>query len=610
MADPLSLLIRASLLASVAILAVAILRKPVRRLGGAEAAYGLWLLVPLAMLVALAPAPPNGLSLMPRPAITAAKIAPTVFEPSAALSAQAKPATRFLSPSRPKPAKPIDPRSLALGLWTLGVAMFAAAVILRQRRYVRAMGALQPDPARQGVFRAVGPAAGPAVVGTLGAFIVLPQDFDEAFDAEERQLVLAHEQVHLARRHPLEGGLGVILLALQWFNPLAHLAYRLFRIDQELACDAAVIAAHPRQRAAYARAMFKSQGLSLSAPFACQWPDGQFESFKERLNMLMSKSPTRARRFGARLALCLVLTGGAYVAYAAEPGAPERLATQAAGVVGSGDQLSLKIRAPEGERTVKIGETYADGWTLQALTPTKATLSKDGTTREVGLNPTGAIASNTPAAPPSTVNMAGMLDEATIQRYVDAALAKDPKALDRARGIGGPFLSLDEGRRRIAVQGLLNDALDRRTGGDPAAGRTLNVADQRALLGEAAFDDYWTLDKKMADLAKAKDGADQAGRIADLAAHPVTGPTSYYAAAGVDMLQAAADQGIDRRGMWTSGPPDANGGRTFTLVAGTAEQLQARLAQPQQGPTPPPSGTPLAFTRMPTGQTVLVIPSQ
>ena len=39
------------------------------------------------------------------------------------------------------------------------------------------------------------------------------------------------------------------MLALNWFNPVAWLAFRAFRADQELACDAAVAAAGSAERA-------------------------------------------------------------------------------------------------------------------------------------------------------------------------------------------------------------------------------------------------------------------------------------------------------------------------------------------------------------------------
>jgi beta-lactamase regulating signal transducer with metallopeptidase domain len=52
---------------------------------------------------------------------------------------------------------------------------------------------------------------------------------------------------------------ALIVLALNWFNPIAWIAFRAFRADQELSCDAAIAAeASPETRCDYARALVKS----------------------------------------------------------------------------------------------------------------------------------------------------------------------------------------------------------------------------------------------------------------------------------------------------------------------------------------------------------------
>src|SRR5689334_3836788 len=198
MTDFFELLVRASLNTSIAVLIVAALRKPLRSLGGARLAYALWLLVPLAMASAAAPPPPKALSLAPQPMgeflLTQGSGLPQIAATKAYPAALHTLGDNF--------------QALALVLWGLGFAVFGAAVVMRQRRYLAALGKLSPDPLLARVFRASGPAASPAVIGTLRAFIVLPADFEAMFDEEERGLVLAHERTHLSHRHPLDGGLG------------------------------------------------------------------------------------------------------------------------------------------------------------------------------------------------------------------------------------------------------------------------------------------------------------------------------------------------------------------------------------------------------------------
>ncbi|MDB5439530.1 MAG: MecR antirepressor / ankyrin repeat family protein, partial [Caulobacteraceae bacterium] len=455
-ADIFALLARASLDISVAILVVLALRRPARRLAGAVLAYRLWLLVPLAAMAVALPPPPAELSLLPTPAAQA--LAPST------VALDATPLGDFIpSPGSetPRPIRPVltlrAARSLAVILWVLGLAGVWTIVLVRQRRYLRTLGDLTPSSVSRRVFLSAASDVRPALIGSWRAFVVLPCDFHQRYDHQQSALILAHERAHLAQRHHLEGALGLFLLAAQWFNPLAYLAYRALRIDQELACDAVVLAAHPRSRAAYAEAMFRSQLSGAAAPFACQWPGKADHPFKERLTMLSSKSPSALRRRLAGGALTLLLTGGVYVAYAAEPGAPERLAAQAAGVVGSGDQLSLKIREPQGERTVKVGETYADGWTLQALTPTKATLAKDGATREVGLNPTGALARAQTDEPPSSVKTLARID---LDKRAEEAKARQPAFDQLVKDQLGPWdgktprmgLSLAETQRYVDYQ--------------------------------------------------------------------------------------------------------------------------------------------------------------
>lgn len=302
----------------------------------------------------------------------------------------------------------------------------------------------------------------------------------------------------------------------------------------------------------------------LTGPLASDW---RARKGILRRRLLDIATPARLSGPGRRLAggaiLAATLTGGALTAYAAQPSAPERLAGQAAGVVGSGDQLSLRLVEDNQARTIRPGDDYADGWKLDVLTATSATLVKDGQRREVGLNPTGAVASRGPAAAPSRVTLAGLPAEATIQGAVDAALAKDPKALETA--MHGGVLSLEEARRYLAYRQVLEEEVARRY---PGAFAALTAAGERPLLGEAGEADYDAMGRKIG-------AASIAARIADLAARPLTGPTSYYLPAGTDYRQVPEARGADARGVWRPSAPDAQGGRTVTLIAGTAAEVAA-----------------------------------
>ncbi|MBQ9743151.1 MAG: hypothetical protein IJV88_05725 [Ruminococcus sp.] len=56
-----------------------------------------------------------------------------------------------------------------------------------------------------------------------------------------RNLVVAHEKVHISRLDHLVKPLGFFLLGVHWFNPLVWIAYVLLSRDIEVACDERVI---------------------------------------------------------------------------------------------------------------------------------------------------------------------------------------------------------------------------------------------------------------------------------------------------------------------------------------------------------------------------------
>lgn len=277
--EMLSLLIWANVTLGVGILIVLALRVPVRRLAGAHVAYALWLLPLIAFFAWLAPARQITLVL---PATSIA----TTLDSASVMSASDMPALFIV---------------LA---WFVGVAGMMTLFALRQRIFVRSAGSLEPVTALgHGVFSAA-PSHGPAVVGALRPIILLPRDFDTRFSAEERTLVLAHEKTHLDRFDPLVNAAAMGLRAINWFNPLVHVASHALRIDQELACDASVLARHTNSQRAYAEAMLKSHTAAFHVPVGCAWHTPAFHSLKERILMLKC-SPSRLGR-GLGLSLLAV----------------------------------------------------------------------------------------------------------------------------------------------------------------------------------------------------------------------------------------------------------------------------------------------------------------
>lgn len=231
-------LLRANLAASGAIVAVLLLRALVRRLLGAEIAYGLWLLVPVAALTSLFPN------------LRDFRSAPTLEATKAALSGAGGWMALFLA----------------------GACAVTALFAVSEWRFRRL--------ARAG-------RVGPAVVGAGWPSLVVPSDYAQRFTAAERELIRLHERTHIERQHIRDNRWIATMQVLGWFNPLIHLAARCARLDQELACDAAVIEARPKARRLYAETLLK--GAKVSGPwsaFACALTEGGRHPLEVRVAQL------------------------------------------------------------------------------------------------------------------------------------------------------------------------------------------------------------------------------------------------------------------------------------------------------------------------------------
>jgi beta-lactamase regulating signal transducer with metallopeptidase domain len=262
MSEALAILLRVNLAMAAAVTLAMLLRRPARRLFGARVAYQLWGLVPLAAAAMLAPAR----------VITLA--APTqVAAPQPGLSA----ATDF-APSLPLPSGP-DFSAIFTALWIAGAAAALAHLVWRQVQFNRAVRAGR---------------AGPAVVGVLRPRIVTPRDFAGRYTPREQSVVLAHEETHIARQDSRINAVVALARCVNWFNPLVHVLGHYLRIDQELACDAQVMAAHPAARRSYAEAMLKTQLAARPLPIGCYWPAQAAHPLAERIGLLSQRTPGRA----------------------------------------------------------------------------------------------------------------------------------------------------------------------------------------------------------------------------------------------------------------------------------------------------------------------------
>lgn len=288
------LLLRLNLALAAGVAIVLALRLLVRRWFGARIAYALWLIPVAAALMCFAPARVETVELQWPDAPVASSIAAAVTPAGA-------------------------PESIWTWAWAFGALVSLSILAIRQARFTQSLGRLgaRADLGKR-VCAAESKAHGPAVVGVLRPMIVTPADFDARFDEEERRLVLAHERAHLAHGDPWINAVVLALQCVNWFNPFVHTAARMLRIDQELACDAAVLAQSEGARRRYAEAMLKTH-LSAAVPIGCAWPASSLAAFKERIAMLKRNLPTRKQTLLGGLAIVLATGAVAAVAWAAQP---------------------------------------------------------------------------------------------------------------------------------------------------------------------------------------------------------------------------------------------------------------------------------------------------
>ncbi|HVO99224.1 MAG TPA: M56 family metallopeptidase [Bryobacteraceae bacterium] len=105
----------------------------------------------------------------------------------------------------------------------------------------------------------------PLSYGLFRSTVLLPGGADH-WTQERRGVVLAHEMIHARRLDSLWGLLAQASLAVNWFNPLAWLAAREFRREQERSCDDAVVMAGTDSTAYAAHLVELARSIAIPEP--------------------------------------------------------------------------------------------------------------------------------------------------------------------------------------------------------------------------------------------------------------------------------------------------------------------------------------------------------
>lgn len=277
---------------TLAVLMVIALRPLLRKLNVAMA-YRNWLLLPMTLLL---------VAMMP-------KLPPSAFVSSSSdIRVVGKAIYAGITSALPQQN---TVTTVVLSIWLFGALGCALAVMFQHRRYV---AGLTKDHIHN-CLRAPDERS-PALIGVWRPNLVLPRDFEQRFDAHEQTLIRAHEVVHQRRQDNVWNALASSLLCLQWFNPVAHIALRMMRCDQELSCDAVVLRSRPESLATYAHALLKTQSVNMPSMFVCQWHFPH--PLVERISMLQNHTPTPSATRAGRAVLLASALLAASIVYATQ----------------------------------------------------------------------------------------------------------------------------------------------------------------------------------------------------------------------------------------------------------------------------------------------------
>jgi beta-lactamase regulating signal transducer with metallopeptidase domain len=292
---------------SIAILVVSALRKPLRRIAGARVAYGLWLAIPAIVFAVWLPAAPSLQSTAYSIQKPLTVVIPHTLVTSASIGSAGAHAT------------------MALVIWLSGTCLMAGWLFFRQRAFRRSLGCVAPGT--DGFLRSERIAA-PMLVGAWRPRVIVPANFEARYPYEDRVLMLAHEYAHRERGDAVANLLATVSLCVLWFNPLMYWGLGRFRFDQELACDAYVLANCSSSKKHYANALLRAQLTSETmwqVPVGCHWQSNH--PLKERITMLRYPSPGLSRRLTGIAVAVVVTVASAYAVSSSFAQAPAHAAS-------------------------------------------------------------------------------------------------------------------------------------------------------------------------------------------------------------------------------------------------------------------------------------------
>ena len=176
----------------------------------------------------------------------------------------------------------------ALGVfdWGLAGVLFLGYVIAKQRLIRR--GRKYPvymcmeTGGKKCLVRVSDCRHSPYTIGVIHPYIVLPEDFQSRFTADELEMILRHEATHIRCRHDLFFCIASIWKCVFWLNPIIHYGVKVFQTDMEIFCDSVV--AEKGSRVEYGKLILSEVTGAVSS-----------ENILQKVNFFFSISECRTR---------------------------------------------------------------------------------------------------------------------------------------------------------------------------------------------------------------------------------------------------------------------------------------------------------------------------
>ncbi|MBO4637744.1 MAG: M56 family metallopeptidase [Clostridiales bacterium] len=205
-------------------------------------------------------------------------------------------------------------------VWISVAVIIASAVIVRYSKLRKSLKDATEVGPRIYADRSVDT---PFVLGIVRPGIYLPEGLGQT----EREYLLLHEKIHIKRGDTFYKAIGILCLALHWFNPLVWVAFTMFCRDMEMSCDEEVISTMGDQiKADYSMSLVsfarKDRGYRyIVAPIAFTGKLFGRSEVKMRINNVLTYK--KSSKLIALLALVLAVAVGATCFFNAKTRAAE-----------------------------------------------------------------------------------------------------------------------------------------------------------------------------------------------------------------------------------------------------------------------------------------------